>query len=404
MPFFNFKFNNCGFKKKDLEQAAKKSLFLGDSENFILALDDKISLEKIKELAKRQDGEIIGAILVIGIGGSSLGAQAIYSALRPAKIIIFADTIDPFEINKTIKEINVLYQTGKKAVFVLISESGETTETIANYGVLINEFKRIDSGWRTRTIVITTQDSKLDFYAKKQGFEKLIIPKAISGRYSVFTAVGLFPLALAGVKIEKLLDGAKSAIESRALSGATAIYLNYRKNKNIHNIFLFSERLKRFGAWYRQLIAESLGKDGKGITPIVSMGPVDLHSMAQLYFDGPRDKLTTFISIKNQGVDFKVSEADNLEELVFGISGKSLGKIMESILDGVKRAYKKMKMPFLEIELENISEESLGALMMTKMMEAVYLAKLLKVNAFNQPAVEFYKKEARDLLSGSPKK
>lgn len=389
MPLFNFKLNNCGFKKKDLEQTAKKSLFKRNPGDFISALDAPVFSD-----------ENIGAILVIGIGGSNLGARAVYSALRSAaKRIIFADTVDPFEIREIIKEINNLYQAGRKAVFVLISKSGETTESIVNYGVLVNEFKKLDSGWRTRTVVITDKDSKLDFYAQKQGFKILIVPKAVGGRYSVFTAVGFFPLALAGINIEKLLAGAKSAAKNRALLSAAAIYLNYKKNKNIHNVFIFSERLKAFGEWYRQLIAESLGKGGKGITPIISMGPADLHSMAQLYFDGPQDKLTTFISIKNQSADFKVSKADNLEELVSGIGGKSLKEIMESILEGVKLAYRKKRMPFLEIEFENLSEESLGALMAEKMMETIYLAKLLKVDAFDQPAVELYKKEVRKILS-----
>ncbi len=406
MRFFDFKLDNCGFRKEDLEQQVRKMISRADnskkySEDFVLALDDKISLEKIKRLAEKKDDGSIGAVLAIGIGGSSLGARAIYSALRPAKKIIFVDTIDPFETAKIIKEINILYQNGRKAIFVLISKSGETTEVVANYGVLINELKKFDRDWRARVIVITDKNSKLDIYAKKQGFETLFIPKIIGGRYSVFTAAGLFPLVLAGVKIEKLLDGAKAAEKKRALFGAAAIYFNYKKKNDIHNIFIFSERLRIFGEWYRQLIAESLGKGGKGITPIVSMGPVDLHSMVQLYFDGPRDKLTTFVSIKNEKIDFKVSKVDDLDELVPGIGGKSQRLIMKSILDGVKLAYKKKKMPFLEIEFENLSEESLGELMMTKMTETVYLAKLLKVDAFSQPAVEFYKKEARKILSGS---
>lgn len=327
------------------------------------------------------------SIILAGIGGSNLGALAIYKALRPKKQIYFAETLDSIRLDRILENLQ------HPAVLIIVSKSGTTTETIANAGVLLNKLKKQD-----KVVAITDEGSKLWDWAEKYEFFKLSVPKEVVGRFSVFTAVGLFPLLLVGIKAEKLLEGAKEADNELALTSAKAIYESWKAGKIIHDMFLFEPDLEWLGKWYRQLVGESLGKEGKGITPTVSIGTTDLHSVGQLYLGGPKDKFTTFISVKNHGKDFTVPKDHGIEELVSGISGKKFSVLMKAVLEGVKTAYKKQNLPFIEAELEDVSEKSLGKFMQEKMMEVVHLAKMMGVNPFDNPAVELYKEETRKLL------
>lgn len=339
-------------------------------------------LKEVKEIAKICGN--LKSIVLAGIGGSNLGALAIYKALRPKKEICFAETLDSRRLGR------ILGHLQHPAVLIIISKSGTTAETVANAAVSLEKMKKGD-----RVIAVTDEDSKLWHWADKNGFLKLAVPKEIVGRYSVFTAVGLLPLFLAGIKVEKLLEGAEEASEKAAADSAKSIY---ESGKAIHDIFLFEPDLEWLGKWYRQLIGESLGKEGKGITPTVSIGTTDLHSVAQLYLGGPKDKFTTFVSVKNSGKDFTIPKNHDIEELVPGISGKKFSVLMKATLGGIKVAYKKQNLPFMEIELEDLSEKSLGKFMQEKMMEIVHLAKLMGVDPFDNPQVELYKEETRKLL------
>jgi glucose-6-phosphate isomerase len=218
---------------------------------------------------------------------------------------------------------------------------------------------------------------------------------------------------LCKINIDQLQKGAKLAVsdcvskdlnKNKAMISAISIYLHSQKGKNIHNTFLFNPELESLGKWYRQLMAESIGKrknsKGKivraGITPIVSIGSTDLHSMAQLYFGGPNDKFTNIVFAKQKnGVKISNLEFGGLAE---GIENKSFENIMRAIVGGVKAAYEKNKLPFIDIALNEISEKSLGYYLQFRMIEIMYLARLLQVNAFDQPNVEDYKKETRKLL------
>ena len=417
--FLNFE--NCGFKKDALEKEAQKlfgyieqlkkldnDFSYSRPESFISLANDKELIKKVKSLIEKKKEKDLELVVLVGIGGSSLGALALNKALLKEKKIIFAQTVDAQQIKKIIKELKDVYKKGKKAILVLVSKSGKTIETIANFGVLANVLKEIDKNWQEHIVVICDKNSKLNNFAQNKNFDVLNTPEIIKGRYSAFGPVGLFPLGLAGVKIEKLQDGAKIANEkclladvdkNPALSGAISIFLNYQAGRNIYNTFIFSSRLAFFGCWYSQLIAESLGKEGRGITPLISMGSNDLHSLLQLYLAGPKDKFTSFLSIKNLETDFEVPADLNLKDLVQGIEGKNLNQIMKAILEGTKIAYQKMKMPYVEFELENLKEETLGEFLQVKMIEAIYLAKLMGVDAFGQSAVELYKSETRRLLS-----
>lgn len=328
-----------------------------------------------------------GSIVVVGIGGSNLGTMAIWQALKGRdEKMLFAETLDARTLDRILKKIH------NPALIVIVSKSGTTVETVANAAILLEKLKG------AKVVAVTDENSKLWNWAKKRGYDAVPVPADIPGRYSVFTAVGLLPLAAAGVDVQKILKGVREMTQEPAAHSALAIYAALKKGKSIHDTFIFQPDLEGVGKWYRQLMGESIGKDGKGITPTVSIGSTDLHSLAQLYLDGPKDKFTTFISVKDHGKDFLIPDGSS-DELIPAIAGKKFSDLLSAILQGVKNTYRKQKLPFVEIALENISEESIGALLQMKMIEMVYLAKLLGVNAFDQPAVELYKEETRKILN-----
>ncbi len=229
------------------------------------------------------------------------------------------------------------------------------------------------------------------------------------------SAVGLFPLAKAGINVTALVDGARKMRdrclssdiqENPAMMSAAILFAHYHAGRMINDNFIFHSELESLGKWYRQLLGESIGKehdrDGKvvriGITPTVSIGSTDLHSVGQLYLGGPKDKLTTFISAEYG------KRGSTITQEVFagvgeGIAGKKPADVAEAILKGVKIAYEKKGLPFMEILLSDITPASLGAFMQFKMMEMMYLGKLFNVNPFDQPNVESYKIETKNILN-----
>lgn len=349
---------------------------------------DEKNLPTIKAAIKKYSALQPEVIIVVGIGGSNLGTMAIWRALRGKQEIGFAETLDARRLARILKHVEK--KDRGPAVIIIVSKSGTTTETIANAAVLLSKLQQKD-----KVVAITDENSKLWQWATERNVEALPIPAEIGGRYSVFSAVSLFPLGLAGINIEKLLDGARKAKEEITQQSAKEIF---ESGKTIHDIFIFEPDLEHLGRWYRQLIGESLGKDGKGITPTVSIGTTDLHSVGQLYLGGPKDKFTTFVSVKDHGKDFVVPDKNDLDALVPDIAGKKLSEIFDATLRGVKKAYEKRGLPFAEIELKEISEETLGWFMRTKMMETAHLGRLMGVNPFDQPQIELYKEETRKLL------
>ena len=321
---------------------------------------------------------------------------------RKGPTILFLDTVSETKIQKISSTLKIL-KSKQEFLLITISKSGGTTEVIANTEALINtlkpKFKKIED----RLVVITGKNSKLWNLAESKKIKTLSIPEKVGGRFSVLSAVGLFPLAIAGFNVGKLLSGAQNAVKdnlskkSASLTSAAIKHLHYKKGLQINNNFFFAPELEALGKWERQLVGESLGKDGIGITPIVSIGSTDMHSMAQLYFGGPNNKFTTVITVKNQnkiGVPKKLF----LGELVKDIESKSIDSIMSAISNGTKKALSSKNIPFTSIEFSKLDEKELGYYLQFRMIEIMYLAKLLKVNAFNQPSVETYKSETRKFL------
>ena len=388
---------------------------------FLNLPEDKELLKHVKELAKCKRAFNPKIHIVIGIGGSNLGAYAVLQAIdgyfyNEHKEIktYFADSIDAHYI-KTILAIGELHlQQGEEILISIISKSGTTTETVVNAQIFLSLLQKYKKDWQKNVVIITEHDSALFHIAKTLSIDILPVPKKVGGRFSVFSAVGLFPLAIAGIDIDELCKGAAESKKSwlstdknSAAKSALFLYEQYKNGKNIHDMFLFAHELEGVGKWYRQLMGESIGKetdlDGKkvniGITPTVSIGTVDLHSVAQLYLAGPNDKTTTFARIKKWRSDLVIPSIQGFEKLAHTIAGKTAAQVMDAIVNGVFAAYIQQKRSFIVIELPELSAYYIGQLLQIKMVEIVYLAALLHINPFDQPHVELYKNATRKMLS-----
>jgi glucose-6-phosphate isomerase len=364
-----------------------------------------------KKLAKEKTGKALKYVFVIGIGGSNLGAKAVYDAIRGYSDICtprvfpkiyFLDTVDP-EMLAAYQKLCASIHSQEELLIVSISKSGGTTETIANteymYAWLKKKFPRIQE----RIVVITDKDSLLWKESVRMGIARLPIPALVGGRYSVFSSVGLFPLAVVGCDISLLIAGAKEVKKDSALMSAVILFLQAKNGHTIHDNFFFHPELESLGKWYRQLFGESIGKESEngarvGITPTVSLGSVDLHSVGQLYLGGPRDKTTTFVYTAKGAQKNPPAYGRLFSHLIPELHGVSAQSIMSAIFRGVQAAYKKQSLPYMSLVLPDISEYSLGMYLQWKMTEIMYLGKLFKVNAFDQPHVELYKKETKKIL------
>jgi len=385
---------------------------------------DTQGIEIIHQLVKEKQSLIPEYLVVVGIGGSNLGTLAIQEAVlgklynqlnKPIKIL-FADTVDSDLLNSIMSLIKPPLQQGKQVIINGISKSGGTTETIANFQVLLELLKKYQSNYQQSVVITTENNSKFWHMAQNKGFSTLEIPKKVGGRYSVFSPVGLFPLSMVGIDIDKLVHGAcnmrdqclkKDLNDNIAAKSASLNYLHSLQGKNIHDLFFFSSDLESIGKWYRQLMAESIGKefniDDKqvfnGITPTVSIGSTDLHSMAQLYLGGPYDKFTSFVHIEKNKKDIMLPYEADYASLVSSIQDRSMEEIMNAILKGTQMAYIKGKRPFVDISLSDKSEEVIGQFLQFKMMEMMYLGAFMNVNPFDQPNVEAYKIETKKILT-----
>lgn len=389
---------------------------------------DQNLISMVREVKKNKAGKKLKYVVVIGIGGSSLGAKAVYDALcgafdaiEPARFpkLMFLETNDPQYLEKFCAFLKTV-KTPDEILLNVISKSGTTTETVVNLeiaGAAVRE-QFGDEALHDRLVVTTDENSKLWNLAKAKKITLLPIPEAVGGRYSVFSPVGLFPLSAAGIDTEALCEGAavmrKNCIENEldqnpALISATLLYLNAKSGKTINDNFFFAPQLESLGKWYRQLMGESIGKEQDregnvvhaGITPTVSIGSTDLHSVGQLYLGGPLDKMTTFVWVRNVPGPMGLPDEPFTDNLVENLKGKSAQNIMSAILEGTKAAYGHKEMPFMENVLPEITPFALGEYLQYKMVEMMYLGRLFEVNPFDQPHVELYKKETRKILKGA---
>lgn len=375
-------------------------------------------LERVQALVGSKVNDRLKYNIVVGIGGSNLGTRAVYDALlgqrdmQPTRFprLLFAETTDP-EWLAQVSELIQTLESKDEVLVTVISKSGGTTETIANFEIIASLVRSKFGDVHDRFVAITDEGSRLWEEASAQNIATLSIPAKVGGRYSVFSSVGLFPLATVGIDVTKLLGGAREILDhcldghSYAAESAAVLALQLKQGFTINDNFFFHPELESLGKWYRQLMGESIGKEHDtsgavvhtGITPTVSLGSTDLHSVGQLYLGGPKDKLTTFVSTKH-GMSIGMPQERVFPELLPMLTAKTAEDIMFAILEGVKIAYKKAGLPYMEITFDAIDEASIGAYLQFKMLEMMCLGELLNVNSFDQPNVESYKIETKQIL------
>jgi len=395
--FFEYYFNNSKVYRRNIEKTGKvfKDLKL-DIENGEIPLIESyqkeyqfdFTFQKIKKFSACKN------VIIIGVGGSILGAKTIYSFLkkRTNKKLFFFDNLDTnlYFDYKNIKNI-------KNSCFVVVSKSGNTIETITNLNIIFSK-KLV----KNRLIIITElKDSSLMDIANDYNAEIIEHREFISGRYSALSEPGMLPAALMGLNLGNFKNLKKflkdKSFVSALIKNVASIYtLNVKKIKN-SIIISYDSDLNDLGCWYQQLVAESLGKKGKGINPSLSFGPKDHHSLMQLYLDGPKDKFFTFFSSKEKGINLSIKNSLVPKKLSF-LKNKSLGNIITAQCEAVKKVFKLKKIPYREFIFNEKKEKNLGEILTFFVLETILLARLMKIDPFNQPAVELVKNETEKLL------
>jgi glucose-6-phosphate isomerase len=337
-------------------------------------------------------------IIIIGIGGSTLGTYAIYKFLKHSKKLskklFFLETTDPIDIKSKLENIDL-----EDTLFIVISKSGTTIETISIFKY-IHSLVTCD---KNNTLVITENDSKLHEYAKINSIKSFDIAKNVGGRFSVFSAVGLVPLAIVGIDIDALLLGAKDIHDSffnktktyeRVLKKAR-FFVEYKNNFNINVVFSYSSRLDGFNQWYIQLWGESLGKvdinsTRQGLTPIGIIGPIDQHSFLQLIVEGRRDKTVTVIKVHDFYNHLKIPhiKLDGFEELDY-IDSIEFSALINKQADATIESINNLNdIPCDVLTIDSISEKSIASLMYEYELLTSVCAKFMHINAYDQPGVE----------------
>ena len=360
------------------------------------------SLAHIEEIEKL-DTSSFEQIVVIGIGGSSLGTKAIDSLLRQthldAKEMIFFENSDPLTISSNIAKIEK-----ERACFCVISKSGGTIETTSIFKTLIKHLELdLDSADAHRVFAITDAGSPLSDFAKYHKLKEFNIPANVGGRFSVLSAVGVVPLTMAGYDMELLLNGADEFVkrffageEEHLLEKANSLYEN-AKRENISVLFSYADSLENFTKWFVQLWGESLGKidehgDRVGLTPIGLIGSVDQHSFLQLIIEGPQDKRVTFIKVDNFENELCIPNISlkGIEKTDF-INDTSFNTLINAQCDATMQSLKESGVTADLITLSEISEKNIGALMMYFELLTSLVGFMFKINTYNQPGVELGK-------------
>jgi glucose-6-phosphate isomerase len=379
--------------------AAKPGLELFDN---VARADDLESAHKVAEALKKNTS----AIFVLGIGGSSLGGQALKDlAVAGRPEIHFLDNPDPVTYERALKTADL-----RTTRFVAISKSGGTPETLAQTLIAADALKSEGGGkFLAQHFVAITEprDSALRNFATAIGCPVLDHPTGIGGRYSVLSVVGMLPALLMGLDAAALRAGARAVLERArspksppALGAAQHWALAQQGALRETVLWCYADRLKTFGPWWRQLWAESLGKDGKGTTPVAVLGPVDQHSQLQLFLDGPGGALFTLIDCATKGLG-PLMPADDANRLGLGyLAGRRLGDLIAAEARATAESLARRGRPVRRITVDTLDERALGALFMQYMLETILMGKLMGVDPFDQPAVEEGKVLARKYLEG----
>ncbi len=378
----------------------------GISGYYNLPYDSLNLLEEVENFMVNEDGVYLSAkhIVVIGIGGSSLGTKAIDSMLKhkykDLKEMIFLENPDPVSLSISLSKIKK-----ENSIFVVISKSGGTIETMSIFKLVIEyfnfDFSTIDN---KRVIAISDEGSPLCKFADENSIKAFTIPKNVGGRFSVLSAVGIVPLTLARYDTKDILKGAQEFLDSFFANkeehlGLKAYFLtkNYKKYP-INVLFSYGDFLEDFTKWFIQLWAESLGKidkEGKnvGLTPVAHIGSVDQHSFLQLIMEGPRDKTVTFIKIENFENSLKIPNISlkYIEKTNFA-NGYSFNELINAECDATKESLVAKNIPVDMITFDKLDEKNIGRVILYFELLTSFAGALLGIDTYDQPGVEFGKK------------
>lgn len=380
---------------------------------FLLLPDRRADLEPARDLAAAL-AERCDDVLILGTGGSSLGGQTLYALadlpLGPRHPRLhFVDNVDPFGFERLLDRLD-MERTG----VVAISKSGSTAETLCQLAVILEALiEAVDESRLAGQVAVITEpkESPLSNLADRWRLPRLKHDLGVGGRFSVLSVVGLLPALLAGLDAAALREGAAEILdqalgergtdlEGPAAGAALAVLLAERGYSQTV-LMPYVDRLADFGLWYRQLWAESLGKEGKGTTPIRALGPVDQHSQLQLYLQGPADKLFTLIRLETQGQGPRISPKIVEDPRLAYLAGRHMGDLLDAMARATAETLVRNGRPTRLLTLDRLDEFVLGGLFMHFMLETVLAAELLGVDAFDQPAVEEGKVLAREYLAAS---
>tara|TARA_B110000967_G_C18829737_1_gene533384 strand:+ start:331 stop:1488 length:1158 start_codon:yes stop_codon:yes gene_type:complete len=381
----NINFKNFKLKSKNKSLLKNLKILLKENNQIIKSLSpsykNNYNKKTILKYKKFYD------IRIIGMGGSTLGTESIYDFLKHKikKKLTFYDNLTP----------NLKTLSKKKNLNLIVSKSGNTIETITNVNLILK--KNND-----KSIFITeNKKSYLLSLAQKLKAEIIHHNNFIGGRYSVLSEVGMLPAELMGLK-QKDFKQLNNLIKDRKfinllVSNVSNLTFLLKKKKFNSIILNYDEKALSFFKWYQQLMAESLGKKGKGFMPIISTMPKDNHSLMQLYLDGPKNNFFTFFSVKEPNSS-KIKSNEILSSHEY-LKNKNIYEIITSQKLATENVFKKKNIPFRSFEILNRSEKSLGELFCFFILEIILLGKSLKVNPYDQPSVELIKKETKIILS-----
>ena len=393
-----------------------------DKNDFVGWLDlpnnyDRVEFKNIKKAAKKIKRES-DVLLVIGIGGSYLGARAVIEALTssfnnllPAtqrkypQILYVGNNLSSNYMNELIE-----YVANKDFSINVISKSGTTTEPAIAFRIFREILENKYGIDEARSRIYATTDLKrgaLKTLADKEGYEEFVVPDNVGGRYSVLTAVGLLPIAVAGINIDKLMEGARLAEDrfddsnlkyNECYQYAVARNILYKKNKTTEILVNYEPKLHYFTEWWKQLFGESEGKRNRGIFPAGVDNTTDLHSMGQYIQQGRRNLFETVVSVKTPKSDITINpDDDNLDGLNY-LAGKSLDFVNKKAMEGTVKAHVSGNVPNIEIRMNELNEENLGELIYFFEKACAMSGSILGINPFDQPGVEEYKKNMFKLL------
>ena len=377
--------NFVNFKKQKINSKIKKILdkIIKDRNQVVQSLDKNYKNSyKIQKLQKFQTSK---NFRIIGMGGSILGAQTIYEFLKK-------------KVRKNFKFVNNLQSLGnkkdnKKYTNFIISKSGNTIETISNSNILI---KKNDNN----IFITENKNNYLNLLAQKLKSEVVHHNNYIGGRYSVLSEVGMLPAEFMGLKInnfKQLNNIIKNKKFLNSLVSNVASILKFVKNKKYNSIIInYDESSESLFKWYQQLVAESLGKKNSGILPIISNMPKDNHSVMQLYLDGFKNNFFTFFYVHEKNSD-KIKNNLILNSKKY-LKNKDFSQIIFSQKKATERVFRNKKIPFRSFEINKRDEKTLGELFCFFILETILIAKYLKINPYDQPAVELIKKETKKIL------